>query len=92
MAWIKLGGSNFSNGTVTDEVTKSKNISDHCLVVRLAEHEGDEFADRGEYHGDMVHGLVLVVQVAGGFELLGYVMGDIMLGGNAGCIFTALEL
>ena len=40
----------------------------------------------------MVHGLVLVVQVAGGFELLGYVVGDIMLGGNAGCIFTALEL
>ena len=44
----------FTDCAVTNEAAHAKNISDHGLVMRLAEHEGDELADCREEHHDVI--------------------------------------
>ena len=51
---VEMGFAYFPNCAVTNEASHAKNISNHRLVMRLAEHEGDELADCREKHHDVV--------------------------------------
>ena len=71
---IKLGYSNLANSAVTDECSKSKNISDYRFVVRLSEHESNEPANSCEEHLDVIVHLVLIHAISVG-QFIGHALG-----------------
>lgn len=44
----------FTDCAVTNEAAHAKNISNHRLVMRLAEHEGNKLANCREEHHDVI--------------------------------------
>ena len=70
---IKMRHANLPDRAVTNEVTEAKNVSNHCLVMRLAEHEGDELAHSGEEHHHLRCSLGFVREgaIVGLHQLLG---------------------
>ena len=61
---IELSCPNFTNSAVTDEVSQSKNISNHCLIIRLTEHECCKSPDRCENHDHMINSLILICEIS----------------------------
>ena len=59
---VELRLPNLPNRTVTDEGAHAKNVGNHCLIVRLAEHESGKFPNSSEEHHDMICSLSLVTK------------------------------
>ena len=60
----ELCHSNLSNSAVTNKVAEAKNVGNDGLIVRLSEHESDEFTDSSEEHEHTIRSLSLIPQVA----------------------------
>ena len=58
--WKELSDPDFADRAVTNKSPEAEHICDHCLVVRLPEHERHEFTHRVQDHNHMGGGLRLV--------------------------------
>lgn len=80
---VKLSIAYLPDCAVTDKATHAKDLRNNRLIVSLAEHKGDKFANSREEHNHMIHSLRCVLKrciLSLASQLLGHEVRQVILG------------